>query len=77
MTILPAYGRDYKNKKNDILKDWEDNKDFQICDLLSDYDGSYINKHGAKQFDLQEFNVRYAKKTKVAILKLKGGVWVI
>lgn len=76
MTILPAYGRDYKNK-NDILKDWEDNKDFQICDVSSVFNGSYVNKREAEQFDLQEFNVRYAKKTKVAILKLKGGVWVI
>lgn len=42
LTVVPAYGRDYKNKK-DVLPAWESNADFQIADITSQWDGSYVN----------------------------------
>jgi len=43
MTLVPAYGRDYKNRKS-VKDDWNNNKDFIIADMFSGQDGRYINK---------------------------------
>ena len=40
INVLPAYGRDYKNKK-EILKDYLENKDFQVSDITNH---PYLNK---------------------------------
>ena len=32
LTLIPAYGRDYDNE-DQVRKDFQDNKDFQICDI--------------------------------------------
>ena len=34
VTLIPAYGRDYKSFK-ELMKDWEDGKDFQAVGLFS------------------------------------------
>jgi len=41
MTLVPAYGRDYKNRKS-VKDDWNNNKDFIIADMFSGQDGRYI-----------------------------------
>lgn len=65
ITVLPAYGRDYKSAK-DVKADWDANKDFVICDIMSPDDGRYINKQDAKGMTV---NIRYSKKTKVTVVK--------
>lgn len=43
LTLVPAYGRDYKSAK-EVVADWEANKDFLINDISSQFDGKYINR---------------------------------
>ena len=43
LTVIPAYGRDYKNKKA-VLTDYNANKDFVIQDISSQWDNKPINK---------------------------------
>jgi len=54
MTILPAYGRDYKSQKA-ALADWDDGLDFQ-CAMT----GSYLSKRD----NLTDVWIRYCKQTK-------------
>lgn len=42
LTVVPAYGRDYKTAK-DAAADWFAGKDFRIADISSRYNGSYCS----------------------------------
>jgi hypothetical protein len=64
LTLIPAYGRDYKSKKA-LLADWNANKDFQIATFGPDC-GRYINKADA---DGLRINIRYSKLTKIAMVQ--------
>jgi hypothetical protein len=66
MTLVPAYGRDYKSA-TEVKADWDADKDFRIQDISSPYDGSYINKQQAKAGDT--FKIRYSKLKKFTIIK--------
>jgi len=59
MTLIPAYGRDYKSKAA-VLADWNANKDFVVASIGGP--GCYINK---EQADKLEIWIRYAKRTKI------------
>jgi hypothetical protein len=65
-TLLPAYGRDYKSKK-EILSDLNDDKDF----ILSDLRGGYINKPQLISEGMTNVVIRYNKQMKVTSVKLK------
>jgi hypothetical protein len=68
--VVPAYGRDYKSKK-EILADWNAGKDFQICDMSCQNDGAYVNKEDAENDSaLWEVHVRYAKLSKVMAIRI-------
>ena len=67
--VVPAYGRDYKSKK-EILAAWESGQDFQICDISCRNDGAYVNKADAENSSLWEVHVRYAKLSKIAAIKI-------
>lgn len=67
ITLIPAYGRDYKNKK-EVLKDFEENKDFLIADFFHPYDGKPANKTDLKDYSM--ILIRYNKLQK--ILNTKG-----
>jgi hypothetical protein len=72
-TLVPAYGRDYKSKK-ELLADFAANKDFH----LQTYNGStYVNREQVEQLKEREVMVRYSKCTKVTILKFspKTNTW--
>ena len=43
ITLVPAYGRDYRNS-SDVKKDWNEGKDFIIQDIGCRWDGKYANK---------------------------------
>jgi len=62
--LFPAFGRDYKNKKQ-IQEDFDANKDF--VDSVSD---RYVNKSQLKELGVTRVMVRYAKKTKLTDIKV-------
>ena len=74
LTVIPAYGRDYKSKKA-VIDDWEANKDFKINDIMSRWDGASVNKKdlmsikNAGEF-VSTVNIRYAKRTKRIAVKI-------
>ena len=59
--VLPAYGRDYKNRK-DLLADWDAGKDFII--YVGPDEGRYVNIEDARG---ETIHFRYAAKTKIHI----------
>ena len=65
LTLLPAYGRDYKSKKL-IIDDLNNNKDW-----LESTTRKYINKQQLKELNISSFNVRYDQQRKVTKIKIK------
>ena len=65
LTLLPAYGRDYKSKRV-IIDDLNNNKDF-----LESTSMKYINKKQFKELNISSFNVRYDQQRKITNIKIK------
>ena len=65
LTLLPAYGRDYKSKKL-IIDDLNNNKDW-----LESTTRKYINKQQLKELNISSFNVRYDQQRKITNIKIK------
>lgn len=76
LTLIPAYGRDYKNQKA-VLADFIAGKDFEAVGIGN---AGYINYQDvesiAKETDKhQTVNIRYQKQTKVMVLWVsKNGI---
>ena len=69
LTLIPAYGRDYKSGKA-VKADWEDNKDFIIQSFGHPYDGKYINKKDAETINPKaEFMIRFKQNRNFVIVK--------
>jgi hypothetical protein len=68
VTVVPAYGRDYKSQK-EVKAAWAEGKDFRITDMSHPNNGAYINKDdaGAKGLTL---NIRYKALTLVCVIKV-------
>jgi hypothetical protein len=68
MTLLPAYGRDYRNKI-EVLSDWENGKDFVIAGPLElAGHGTYVNKTDYEKYPAlksRKVFIRYWRKTKI------------
>ena len=64
LTLLPAYGRDYKSKKL-IIDDLNNNKDFLESTSLKP-----INKQQFKELNISSFNVRYDQQRKITNIKI-------
>ena len=65
LTLLPAYGRDYKSKRL-IIDDLNNNKDFIESTSLR-----AINKQQFKELNISSFNVRYDQQRKITNIKIK------
>jgi len=65
LTLLPAYSRDYKNKKA-IIEDLNNNRDFLESTSLR-----AINKQQFKELNISSFNVRYDSQRKITNIKVK------
>lgn len=63
MTVVPAYGRDYKSAKA-VKADWEAGKDFEAVSIGA---SGYVNKEGAK--GVGSVTIRYAKLTKCIVVQ--------
>jgi hypothetical protein len=62
VTLVPAYGRDYRSKKA-VLADWDADRDFIVSDFFSRWDGKPVNK---AQIDPdQRVMIRYDKLRKI------------
>ena len=70
LTLLPAYGRDYKSKKV-IIDDLNNNKDFLESTSLR-----AINKQQFKELNISSFNVRYDQQRKITNIKIKDLNWI-
>ena len=68
MTLTPAYNRDYKNK-DEVLTDFNNDKDFIINDMFSPYNGKYCNKSDIKN-TYKSVKIRYNKLQKIIIVRL-------
>lgn len=66
ITLLPAYGRDYKSKKA-ILSDLNSDKDFLLSDVTR---SGYINRPQLIEENFREVIVRYDGHRKVTSVKL-------
>mgnify|MGYP003977255775 FL=1 len=69
LTLVPAYGRDYKSKR-EVIEAWDAGKDFIIQDMSSRWDGKPINKSDAKSSGIQNVNIRYKGMRSVAVIKV-------
>ncbi len=69
-TITPAFGRDYKNKK-ELEADFNQNKDFIYNDFTSPYNGKACNRADLKKAGVSQVKARYKNQTKVFILDIK------
>ena len=69
ITISPAYGRDYRSKK-EAESAFQENQDFIVESVMSGYAGSYCNLADLKAGRIKSVEIRYAKKAKVTIVNL-------
>ncbi len=68
MTLLPAYGRDYKSRKA-VEADFFAGKDFIIADLFSGEDGRYCSIHELKG-EYKQVTLRYNQKRNLTVVKI-------
>lgn len=69
ITLVPAYGRDYKNKA-EVMIDWNANKDFIIMDVFL---GGAVNKEqiaDLKEQGVNVLNIRFKKLQNVTVIKI-------
>jgi hypothetical protein len=69
ISVIPAYGRDYKSKR-EIEMSMKENLDFKISDISSPHDGRYINLAQIVEAGITTVNVRYAKLTKIHVVEV-------
>lgn len=69
MTLVPAYGRDYKSKAA-VLADFDADKDFSVADVFS---SGYATKSELIRQGIRHVNIRYARLTKVLVVTLSKG----
>ncbi len=66
MTLIPAYGRDYKSAK-DVKADFNAEKDFMTSDIFTGY-GQLINKQQIATGT--SVVIRYKRNTQVTVIKV-------
>ena len=70
MTLTPAYGRDYKSKK-DVLIAFNADKDFVVNDMFSSFDGKMCNRADLLRDSVSSVTIRYNGMKSVAVVTLK------
>lgn len=69
MTLTPAYGRDYKTKK-DAETAFNEGADFVIADIMHPYSGSYCNKEDLVGAGERTVKIRFKNLTEVTVIKV-------
>lgn len=67
LSAVPAYGRDYKSKK-EVMAAWNEGKDFQIQPSGQLINLANFNSRKADGRPIQ-LNVRYKKLTQICVIK--------
>ena len=65
LTVVPAYGRDYRTKR-EVAEAWANGKDFRISDFFSPDDGRYVSIRDCPPNT--QIHVRYDKLRKVTVI---------
>jgi hypothetical protein len=66
MTLVPAYGRDYKSKAA-VVADWEAGKDFMIASIGPD-SGRYCSIRDSAQLPAT-VTIRYKRLTMIVLIR--------
>lgn len=69
LTLVPAYGRDYKSKAT-LMEDWEAGKDFMAVHMRSSGYTSVRDVPAFKEDGYTHLHFRYAKQSKIHVVKL-------
>ena len=69
IVVTPAYGRDYTSSEAASAA-WAAGKDFILRDPRSPWDGKPINNEDAENAGITEVNIRFARGTKVTVVRL-------
>jgi len=69
MTLVPAYGRDYKSVEEIKAALKAGNVDFQCCDVISG--GGYVTGKELLTAGKTSINVRYKQQRSVAVIDLR------
>lgn len=67
ITVIPAYGRDYKSKK-EVIIDWINGKDFQIADISRVNNGAYCSIRDFGSGD--KITIRYKQLREILIYNM-------
>lgn len=68
LTLVPAYGRDYKSKK-EVIEAFNANTDFLIASFMHPYDGKPANKTDLVR-ECSAVNIRYKKLRNICVIEL-------
>lgn len=71
LTLVPAYGRDYKSKSK-VVEALAADQDFEISDMSSQWDGKPANLSALKDAGYKTLNIRYKKLANVAVVDISG-----
>lgn len=71
MTLIPAYGRDYKSRK-EVQADFDADKDFIIADIVSPYSGKVVNKSQLKDMGEHIVMIRFGSNRLIAPFKVQS-----
>ena len=66
VTLLPAYGKDYKSTK-EARAAWDAGADFVIQCVAHPFDGKLMSKRDAEPG--YQYSIRYRKKTQICEVK--------
>jgi hypothetical protein len=69
MTLVPAYGRDYKSRAA-ALADFEAGRDFRIASVGPDI-GRYVNRSQLVEAGIREVSIRYARLARIAMVEVR------
>jgi|TARA_R110000823_G_scaffold71378_10_gene164490 hypothetical protein len=70
ITMIPAYGKDYKSRKS-VQKALQGQADFRVMDVGSKWDGMVGNLRDLQMDGHTELKIRYAKERRVAIFDME------
>lgn len=72
MTLTPAYGRDYKSKK-EVQAALDADFDFILNDFSSPWDGKPVNQSQLRELRVGVVHVRYCKLRKIQPFVITAG----
>jgi hypothetical protein len=70
MTLVPAYGRDYKTQA-EVKAALDAGKDFQVSNMFDPNDGSYLNSEDMRTMAPIEFHIRYKGLRNICVVRFK------